>query len=60
MPADYFTILVRVDKTPIGQHVRQYNVPMIKVTIVIVSEEFDSRDIILHCRNGDVRVSETY
>ncbi|GFW73040.1 helitron_like_N domain-containing protein [Trichonephila clavipes] len=50
------------DKTPIGQHRRQFNAPTIdEVAIVRVGEEFNSRDIILHRRNGDVqRVSETH
>ena len=62
MPTDDYTIVVRADKTPVGQHQRQYNAPTIdEVAIVIVGEEFNSRDIILHRRNGDVqRVSETH
>jgi hypothetical protein len=62
MPADDYTVVIRADKTPVGQHERQYNAPTInEVAIVIVGEEFNSRDIILHRRNGDVqRVSETH
>ena len=62
MPADDYTVVIRADKTPVGQHVRQYNAPTIdEVAIVIVGEEFNSRDIILHRRNGEVqRVSETH
>ena len=62
MPADNYTVVVRADRTPVGQHERQYNAPTIdEVAIVIVGEEFNSRDIILHRRNGDVqRVSETH
>ncbi|GFW37129.1 helitron_like_N domain-containing protein [Trichonephila clavipes] len=49
-------------KTPIGQHRRQFNAPTIdEGAIVIVGEEFNSRDIILHRRNGEVQqVSETH
>jgi len=55
MPADDYRIEVRADKMRIGQHVRQYNALTIhKVAIAIVGEEFDSRDIILNPRNGDV------
>ncbi|UYV61805.1 hypothetical protein LAZ67_1006674, partial [Cordylochernes scorpioides] len=52
----------RADKRPIGQHRRQFNAPTIdEVAIVIVGEEFNSRDIILHRRNGGVqKVSETH
>jgi len=66
MPADDYKIAVRADKTPIGQHVMQYNSPAIDdVANGIVCEEFDSRNIILHRRNGGVHlshlsVSETY
>ena len=62
MPGDDYKVVVRADKTPVGQHERQYNAPTIdEVAIVIVGEEFNSRDIILHRRNGDVqRVSETH
>jgi hypothetical protein len=62
MPADNYAVVVRADKIPVGQHERQYNAPTIdEVAIVIVGEEFNSRDIILHRRNGDVqRVSETH
>jgi len=59
---DDYKILVTADKTPIGQHVRQYNFLMIDdVTIVLVGEEFDLREIIFHHRNGNFHwVSETH
>ncbi|CAG5115735.1 unnamed protein product, partial [Candidula unifasciata] len=62
MPADDYRVVLRADKTPVGQHERQYNAPTIdEVANVMVGEEFNSRDIILHRRNGDVqRVSETH
>ncbi|GFV02612.1 helitron_like_N domain-containing protein [Trichonephila clavipes] len=65
MPFDDYKVIIKADiyiKTPIGQHRRQFNAPTIdEVAIVIVGEEFNSRDIMLHCRNGDVqRVSETH
>ncbi|GFY19501.1 helitron_like_N domain-containing protein [Trichonephila clavipes] len=60
MPADDYTVVIRAD--PVGQHERQFNAPTIdEVAIVIVGEEFESRDIILHRRSGDIqRVSETH
>lgn len=62
MPTYDYSVVIRADKTPVGQHQRQYNAPTIaEVAIVIVGDEFNSRDIVLHCRNGDVqRVSETH
>lgn len=62
MPADDYRVVVRADKTPVGQHGRRYNAPTIdEVAIVIVGEDFNSRDIILHRRNGNVqRVAETH
>ncbi|GFV95160.1 helitron_like_N domain-containing protein [Trichonephila clavipes] len=62
MPSEDYKVIIKADKTPIGQHRSQFNPPTIdEVAIVIVGEEFNSRDIILHRRNGDVqRVSETH
>ncbi|UYV81643.1 hypothetical protein LAZ67_20001774 [Cordylochernes scorpioides] len=62
MPSDDYKVIIKADKTPIGQHRRQFNAPTIdEVAIVIVGEEFNSRDIILHRRNGGVqKVSETH
>ncbi|GIY62261.1 helitron_like_N domain-containing protein [Caerostris darwini] len=62
MPADNYKVVIRADKTPVRQHERQYNTPTIdEVAIVIVSEEFNSRDKILYRRNGDVQLaSETH
>ena len=62
MPTDDYVVVIRADKTPAGEHERRFNAPTInEVAIVIVGEEFNSRDIILHRRNGNVqRVSETH
>ncbi|GFV12325.1 putative DNA helicase [Trichonephila clavipes] len=62
MPAHDYAVVIRADKRPVGQHERQFNAPTIdEVAIVIVGEEFESRDIILHRRSGDIqRVSETH
>ncbi|XP_066428603.1 uncharacterized protein [Eleutherodactylus coqui] len=62
MPADDYVVVVRADKTPVGQHERQYNAPTInEVAIVIVGEEFNLHDIVLHRRDGHLhRVSETH
>ncbi|XP_028967044.1 uncharacterized protein LOC114828182 [Galendromus occidentalis] len=62
MPADDYVVVIRADKTPAGEHEKRYNAPTInEVAIVIAGEEFKSRDIILHRRNGDLqRVSETH
>jgi len=62
MPADDYRVLVRADKSPLGQHERRYNAPTIcEVAIIIVGEELDSRDIILHRRNDNIqRVAETH
>ncbi|GFU44733.1 zinc transporter 9 [Trichonephila clavipes] len=60
MPADDYAVVIRADKRPVGQHERQFNAPTIdEVAIVIVGEEFESRDRILHRRSGDIqRVSK--
>lgn len=62
MPSDNHKIVIRADKTPIGEHSRRFNAPTIEdVAIVIVGEQFQSRDIILHRRNEQLqRVSELH
>lgn len=62
MPSDNHKIVIRADKTPAGEHARRFNAPTIDdVAIVIVGEEFQSRDIVLHRRNNQLqRVSETH
>lgn len=62
MPSDNHKIVIRADKTPIGEQARRFNAPTIDdVAIVIVGEEFQSRDIVLHRRNNVLkRVSETH
>lgn len=62
MPADNYKIVIKADKTPVGQHERRYNAPTInEVAVVIVGEEFNSRDIILQRRNEEIQhVSETH
>ncbi|XP_055584901.1 uncharacterized protein LOC129737764 [Uranotaenia lowii] len=61
MPTDDYVVVIRADKTPVGQHERQYNAPTIdEVAIVVVGEAFQKRDIVLHRRGGDVQfISET-
>jgi len=56
MPADDYKIVVKKYKTPIGQHVRQYNSLTIdEVVIVIVGEELDLHAKILHRKNDDIQ-----
>lgn len=61
-PSDNHKIVIRADKTPAGEHARRYNAPTIDdVAIVIVRQEFQSRDIVLQRRNNELqRVSETH
>ncbi|GFS92035.1 helitron_like_N domain-containing protein [Trichonephila clavipes] len=56
MPADDYAVVIRADKRSVGQHERQFNAQTIdEVAIVIVGEEFEPRDIILHRRSGDIQ-----
>ena len=51
MPTDTHKIVISADKTPTGEHVRRCNAPTIdEVAIVMVSDQFLPRDIILHKR----------
>lgn len=62
MPSDNHKIVIKADKTPVGEHSRRFNAPTInEVAIVIVGDQFEARDIILHRRNDHLkRVSETH
>nr|XP_041631043.1 uncharacterized protein LOC121502160 [Drosophila kikkawai] len=62
MPSDSHNIIIRADKTPAGEHTRRFNSPTIdEVAVVIVGENLQSRDIVLHRRNSALkRVSETH
>ena len=62
MPSNNHNIVIKADKTPVGEHTRRFNSPTIdEVAIVIVGEDLQSRDIILHRWNNDLkRVSETH
>jgi hypothetical protein len=62
MPSDNHKIVIRADKTPAGQHARRFNAPTIdEVAIVVVGENLENRDIVLHRRNDQLqRVSETH
>ncbi|XP_018496310.2 uncharacterized protein LOC108864686 [Galendromus occidentalis] len=61
MPTDDYVVVIKADKTP-GEHAGRFNAPTLdEVAIVIVGEEFNSRDIVLRRRDGCLkRVSETH
>lgn len=62
MPSDDHKIVIRADKTPLGEHARRFNAPTIdEVAIVIVGEQHLPSDIVLHRRNEQLqRVSELH
>ncbi|UYV77959.1 hypothetical protein LAZ67_15003037 [Cordylochernes scorpioides] len=62
MPTDDYVVVIRADKTLAGHHERRFNAPTIdEVAILIVGEEFNSRDIVIHRRDDNLqRVSETH
>jgi hypothetical protein len=62
MPTDTHKLVIHADKTPAGQHVRRLNAPTIdEVAIVIVGDQFQPRDIVLHRRNDRLTtVAETH
>ncbi|KAF0719658.1 ATP-dependent DNA helicase, partial [Aphis craccivora] len=52
MPSDNYKIVIKADNTPVGQHARRFNAPTIdEVAVVVVGENLESRDIVLHRRN---------
>ncbi|GFY73494.1 helitron_like_N domain-containing protein [Trichonephila inaurata madagascariensis] len=62
MPSETHKIVIHADKTPVGEHVRRYNAPTInEVAIVMVGDQFQPRDIVLHQRNDLlINVGETH
>lgn len=62
MPDNEYKIVIRADKTPVGEHVRRFNAPISEeVAIIIVGNEYDKRDIVLHKRSDALqRISETH
>ncbi|XP_050323146.1 uncharacterized protein LOC126754957 [Bactrocera neohumeralis] len=62
MPSDDHKIVIRADRRPIGEHERRFNAPINnEVVVVIVGDEFQSRDIVLRRRNNQLqRLCETH
>lgn len=63
MPSDDHKIVIKADKTPVGEHERRFNAPTLnEVAIVVVGENLESRDIVIHRRDGHQlkRISETH
>ncbi|CAF3947988.1 unnamed protein product [Rotaria magnacalcarata] len=62
MPSDEYNVIIKADKTPVGEHARRFNEPLVnEVAIVIVGNEFDKRDIVLEKKNSQLKtVSETH
>ncbi|XP_067939447.1 uncharacterized protein [Watersipora subatra] len=59
---DSLKILICADRLPAGEHEQKYNAAKLdEPVIVIVGQDFDKRDILLHKRqSGLTRVSETH
>ncbi|XP_073513990.1 uncharacterized protein [Phyllobates terribilis] len=62
MPNDDYKVVIRADKTPQGEHQRHFNAPTFdEVAILIVGNDFQSRDIVLQKMNNSLqRVAETH
>ncbi|XP_065654837.1 uncharacterized protein LOC136081451 [Hydra vulgaris] len=62
MPTEDFKIRIRPDKTPHGEHQRRFDVPTFnEVAIVMVGNDFEPRDIVLHKRDNLLqRVADTH
>ncbi|EPB68548.1 hypothetical protein ANCCEY_12360 [Ancylostoma ceylanicum] len=60
MPTGEYKVVIRADKRPTGEHERRFNA-VNEVAVVMVSEDFDRRDIIIQKRNDSLqRISETH
>ena len=61
-PGQDFKVVIHADRKPGIEHRGRYNAPVTsEVALVIVGQEFEKRDIILHSRDTKlVRISETH
>lgn len=63
MPSDddEYVVVIRPDRAPAGQHAGRYNAPTSdEVAMVMVGDQFNSRDIVIQRRKGDLRrISDT-
>ena len=61
-PGREFSLIIRADKRPSGTHLRRLNGPStIEITILIVGEPHDHRDILIHQRDAKIhRVIKTH
>jgi hypothetical protein len=55
-------LVIKADRTPLGEHERRYNLPTAnEVAVILVGEQYDHRDIVLHRQNNTLqRLSETH
>ncbi|GFS76021.1 ATP-dependent DNA helicase [Nephila pilipes] len=62
MPSDTHKIVIHADRTPAGEHVLRFNAPTVdEVAIIIVGDQFQPIDIVLHRRNEQLKkVAETH
>ena len=62
LPTDDYKVVIRADKTPTGEHRCRFNAPTLgEVAIVMVGNDFGTRDIVLQKRNNTLqRVAETH
>lgn len=62
MPGEHQKIVMHADRTPIGEHAREYNAPVKnEIVALITGDECGSRDIIVHARNDKLtRVPDTH
>ncbi|GFT40768.1 ATP-dependent DNA helicase [Nephila pilipes] len=62
MPSDTHKIVIHTDSTLVGVHVRRFNAPTVdEVVIIIIGDQFQTRDIVLHRRNEQLtKVAERH
>ena len=50
-PSEDFKVVIRADKTPLGEHPRRYNAPEVpEVAILLVDDQHERRDIVIQSR----------
>lgn len=55
MSFNNYKIIITADETPVGQYTKHFNALIIdEVAIVVVGENLENQDIVLHCWNNQL------
>ncbi|GFV14568.1 ATP-dependent DNA helicase [Trichonephila clavipes] len=61
-PEDNYKVVIHADRTPLGEHERRYNAPMVnEVAVLVTDEPCSPRDIVLRAHDNTLqRIADTH